>query len=73
MNNEQIIRAVALIATELHIQNELVASDKPLECITGTAITQLLKCFEGYIADNAPIPMQQHLAQYQSRTLRRKN
>ena len=56
MNNDQLIRAVALIATELHIQNELVIAKTPRNCLSGVSMQKLLECFEGYIANSDILP-----------------
>ena len=59
--NKQEIRAAALIAAEIHIQNELIAAktsreepDKTL--LTGFALGRLANCFEQYIAGEKDIP-----------------
>ena len=50
MNNEQLTRALALIAAELHLQNEIAIGKKPK--LSAYELTLLTKPFEEFISDN---------------------
>ena len=61
MENKLTARVAALIAAELHIQNELITAktsgEKPNKTLlTGFALGRLANCFEQYIAGEKDIP-----------------
>jgi hypothetical protein len=61
MENKLTARAAALIAAEIHIQNELITAktsgEKPDKTLlTGFALGRLANCFEQYITGEKDIP-----------------
>jgi hypothetical protein len=61
IENKVTARAAALIAAELHIQNELITAKTSREelektLLTGFALGRLANCFEQYIIGEKDIP-----------------